>query len=193
MTKRISTLALCLFALAGCDPDPLALGMGEFPEDPLTGSGTVVEPDACESYCQDYRNACGADSYYASTAECETLCAYAETDDGNPSAKCRGDVLSAYTPANGEEVCRDAGPDSETCGTAFIVTCERYCDEFQDTCSHGGDGFESRSKCMTWCEDMPLTAQSAGDDSIECRLDQLAMPILAPPCVGAAPKSDLCG
>ena len=194
MTKRISTLAFCLFALAGCDAEPRALGVGELPADPFTGSSDdIADPTACEVHCAEYRATCGSDSHYASMDECETLCGYAETEDGNLSVKCRDDVLLDYEASNAEDICRDAGPDSETCGTAFIITCERYCDEYQETCSHAGDGFESRTKCMTWCEDMPLAAETPGDDSIECRLDRLGASLFGPTCDDAGPKTDVCG
>lgn len=190
--KRVLPLcSLLLLPLTGCDEvPPAALDLAGSADRP-TAIPDPIGPvlDGCEVYCSDYLAACGEAYFgYASLSECASLCGYWETDE---ASTCRFDVLvdiALHEVDSPELACVEAGPDSDACGSAYVVTCERYCGEFRSTCSSGGDSFdasfESLEKCQEWCD---AEVQAGEDDSIACRLGALTSWTSPPDCEAASP------
>lgn len=194
MRRALTLCSLLLLPLAGCDPE-LALGLAEHVETTPTPEPPITGTDPCGPYCEAYRDVCGSEYFaYESYDECEALCAYgADPETGeNPQAECRTKALldeTALELGQVEQVCADAGPDSAVCGTAYVVTCERYCDTFTNTCASHSSTFDSDAKCLAWCDGQTL--EGAGD-TIECRIDSLSPVFSSPSCADASPDSEAC-
>mgnify|MGYP000492083927 CR=1 FL=1 len=198
MKRVLSLCSLLLLPLAGCDVDTAldvaqAAGEPAIPDPPTPG--TPGSDDPCADYCGEYLATCGSEYFgYLSYDECEELCPYwedLETDE-NLAAKCRRSALGDIDSENSASIeagCYDAGPDSDLCGSAYVVTCERYCDLFGSECPTHGAQFESPQKCQAWCD--AETLEGAGD-TIECRIDQLTSPFAPPRCDDAAANSPTC-
>ncbi len=193
MKRALPLCSLLLVSVAGCDTSDPLLELAEHVEASPTvlGEGVPEESeDLCEVYCEDYRTECGDSFAYASYDACEVLCPYWETDEGdNLAAKCRLAAL-ADTASTHAQTCAEAGPDSEGCGTAYVTTCERYCDLYQSSCNGHGMGFESAEKCETWCGSETL--EGAEGDTIECRIGWLTSPFAPPQCDRAGMDSTAC-
>ena len=193
MRHVLPLCSLLLLPLAACDPE-VALGLAEHVEaSPIPVPPTTSDP--CGTYCEAYRDVCGSEYFaYADDDECETLCGYWE-DPGtseNVQAECLAKVLRDDVSLDlglTEDVCADAGPDSPVCGSAYVVTCERYCDTFINTCASHTTTFASEAKCRAWCGGETL--EGAGD-TIECRLDSLTTVLTSPSCADASPQSGVC-
>ena len=187
MKRALTLCSLLLLPTSACDD--AAFDLVESADRP---SAIPDPPDAlvlegCELYCADYRVTCESDFGYASVSECEALCGYWEADE---HSECRFDILDDIAQGAVESLaagCAEAGPDSEACGSAYVITCDRYCDELRDVCSDDGTfeaSFESREKCQAWCDGEPLYGD---DDSIECRLGAMESVAAPPDCEAAAP------
>lgn len=198
MKSALPLCALLFLPLVACDPGygPEALDLVVGSEDRPEGvSDDGLDPeDRCGHYCNEYRATCGSEHFaYASDAECQSLCPYWEDEDAaeNLTAKCRLEALGAIDLHDGSSVdkgCEQAGPDSATCGTAYVITCARYCDSFGDACGGGGD-FADGAACEAWCAGVQLEGTG---DTIECRMDYLGTLLTPPDCSDAGPDSSAC-
>ncbi len=195
MKYALSLCSLLVLAASGCDPSVPLFELAEHPEarpSAKSDGGTETSEDLCAVYCGAYEAQCGDGSFpYASYDECETLCPYWEYDgEDNVAAKCRLEALGDPHFATQAARCDAAGPDSSACGTAYVVTCERYCDLYEESCGGHGMQFESGQKCLSWCEGETLDGPTG--DTIECRLGWLTSPAAPPQCSAATPDSDAC-
>lgn len=188
MTRALTLCSLLLFPLSACDDAAYDLVETADRPAPIPDPPDATILEGCELYCSDYFAACGGDNFgYSSMMECEDLCGYWETEE---DSDCRFDVLADLAEHNVdslESACADVGPDSEACGSGYVVTCDRYCDVFRATCSDAGSfeaSFESREKCVAWCDGEPTFGD---DDSIECRLGALESVAAPPDCEAATP------
>jgi len=189
MMRALTLCSLLLLPMSACDD--AAFNLVESADRP---SAIPDPPDAplvptCEFYCADYRLACDSHFGYASVSECEALCGYWEADK---DFDCRFAVLDEIADGAVEVLeagCAAAGPYSEECGSGYVITCDRYCDELRTVCTEDGTfeaSFESREECQAWCDEEPLF----GDDkSIECRLGAMESLAAAPDCEAAAPDN----
>ncbi|MGH1347347.1 MAG: hypothetical protein ACRBN8_37645 [Nannocystales bacterium] len=190
MMRALTLCSLLLLPMSACDDAAFDLVESAERPSPIPDPPDASVLDTCELYCSEYRVACGSEHFgYASLSECESLCGYWEAEE---DSDCRLEALheiAGGTVKSLAETCADAGPDSDTCGSAYVVTCPRYCDEFRATCGGEGsfdDAFESREKCLAWCDGEPLHRD---DDSISCRLGALESVAAPPDCVAASPDT----
>ncbi len=187
MMRALTLCSLLLLPMTACDDTAFELveaagGPAGIPDPP-----DVAPLDKCGEYCAQYLGECGVEGFgYTSVSHCESVCGYWES--GQPLA-CRLDELDSIAEDDLLVLgCADAGPDSDACGSGYVVSCDRYCDEFRSACGDDDEfasAFESPEKCRAWCDGEPLT----GDHSIECRLSALEA-IAAPlDCEAASPRS----
>ncbi len=192
MKRALTLCSLLMLPLAGCDAD-VAFDLAEGATQKPTAQPPTADP--CDTYCSSFRETCGGAYFgYASYDECEQLCPYWDDPEagGNLAAKCRTGLLTDLDTEDPDELaagCFDAGPDSEVCGSAYVVTCERYCDVFEEGCGLHSASFESASKCLSWCDGEVLEGDG---DTIECRLDWLTSLFAAASCADAGPDSGSC-
>ena len=188
--RALPLCSLLLLPLSACDEAAFDLvetadRPSAIPDPP---GASVLE--SCALYCADYLSVCGSDQFsYGSVSECETLCGYWEAEEDSACRVGILDDINARAVESFEIACADAGPDSEACGSGYVVTCDRYCDELRSTCNEDGTyeaSFESRGKCLSWCEGEPLPGDH---DSIECRLGALESVAAPPDCETAAPDA----
>ncbi|MBV1858443.1 MAG: hypothetical protein KUG77_08520 [Nannocystaceae bacterium] len=184
MMRALTLCSLLLLPLSACDDT--AFDLVQTADRPAIPDPPDVE--GCQFYCSDYRAACENEQFgYASVAECETVCGYWEAEE---DSACRVDVLddiAAHAVESLESACIEAGPDSDACGPGYVISCNRYCDEFRTACNDEGGfdaAFESPQKCLAWCDGERLLGD---DDSIECRLGSLASLAAPPDCETASP------
>lgn len=189
MTRALTLCSLLLLPLSACDDAAFDLVESADRPSAIPDPPDAPLPDTCEVYCGEYRVACESHFGYASVSECEALCGYWEADE---HADCRFDVLDDIAEDAVESLavgCADAGRDSEVCGSAYVVTCDRYCDELRTVCNEEGTfeaSFESREKCQAWCDGEPLYGEA---HSIECRLGAMESVAAPPDCQAAAPDT----
>lgn len=188
MTRALTLCSLLLLPLSACDD--AAFDLVETADRPpaIPDPPSASSHDGCELYCSDYLSICGSEYFgYSSVSACEALCGYWESEE---DSVCRFDTLEAIAQHEVESLelaCAEAGPDSEACGSAYVVTCDRYCDAFWTECADEGSfeaSFESPEKCRAWCEGEPVFGD---DDSIECRLGVLESVAAPPDCQAASP------
>jgi hypothetical protein len=193
MRRALTLCSLLLLPLAGCDPDA-AVGLAQHgkslpvPDPPEAGD---MGEDLCMSYCDEYRDLCGDDFTYASNGECAALCGYWEASDpDNWTAECRRKALwsmDAGDPDSLSAGCHEAGTESDVCGPAYVITCERYCDLYDEACGDHS-AFETDAKCLAWCGAETLEGDG---DTIECRIDRLTS-FAGLSCAEASPDSAHC-
>lgn len=190
MTRALTLCSLLLLPLSACDDAAYDLVESADRPSAIPDPPAAPLPEVCELYCSEHRDTCGSvDFGYASVPDCEALCGYWTKED----TICRLDVLEEFVDGAAESVdvaCADAGPDSEPCGSAYVVTCDRYCDEFRAVCHEEGSfdaSFESPQKCRTWCGGEPMFG---AEDTIECRLGALEPSVAGPAdCEAASPDT----
>jgi len=190
MTRALTLCSLLLLPMSACDDAALDLVESADRPSAIPDPPDVPVVERCELYCADYRDTCGSENFgYGSLSECEALCGYWETDK---DSDCRFEVLDDI--AEGAAIslkmgCVDAGPDSEACGSGYVVTCDRYCDELRAVCNEDGSfeaSFESLEKCQAWCDGEPLYGDH---DTIECRLGAMESVAAPPDCEAASPDT----
>ncbi len=159
------------------------------------------DADPCQLHCRGYTQTCGPYFEYDSYDECEALCPHWEETKGTSTSTCRikalGDLGPEASPSTVLAACEQAGPNSETCGSAYVVSCDRYCEQYVPSCSLHAGGFLNDSECMDWCGATKLGIE--GDetgDTVACRLHWLDRGDFDNPatyCGAASPNSPECG
>jgi hypothetical protein len=194
MKRAISLCSLLLLPLLGCDSalTPTALDLAQDVSRP-DADPLEAPDDYCASYCGDYTSICSNGYFtYDTLDDCEALCPYWENEDGdNEAVKCRLRALEDIDREDEAAVaqgCADAGAESALCGEAYVVTCDRYCGVFAESCPDD-DAFADAAECQAYCHDTKLVD---GTDTIECRLNALSSPVHPPLCASARPDSSEC-
>jgi hypothetical protein len=196
MRRALTLCSLLLLPLAGCDPDA-AVGLAQHGVDrpiPQPPVGEDLAEDPCSAYCEEYRDLCGEHFTYASPGECEELCPYWEDPDTeeNWSAECRSKALLSLDAGDPDSLragCDEAGTESDVCGPAYVITCDRYCDLYDAACGDHS-AFATEAKCMAWCGNETLEGDG---DTVECRIGRLTSLFAPPSCADASPDSAHCG